>query len=171
MPRDIYVPAEINDIDSLIRRMIFWSGISGTEVSRRIGRSDNYIWSMLRNGTMPGVDLLAAIAEACGYVVTVRETQGHESWELSVRDGQLVVEEEYGPEHLAEKAQAEDRAFERYADIARIEVVDSLIDHLSDLKAHLLENGTRSSDDDGGAGVPSEKEIAPDLTDIDSPAS
>lgn len=61
------VPVEFSDFEGLIRHMIDKSGKTGVEVSGDIGRSGNYIWAMLRNGTTPRADLLASIAAACGY--------------------------------------------------------------------------------------------------------
>ena len=60
-----------SDIGAIVRDMVARSGLSMREVSRRIGRSDNYLSSMLRNDTVPSVDLFASIAHACGYSVVV----------------------------------------------------------------------------------------------------
>lgn len=63
------VPNTYNGVPELIRHMVTMSGKSGIQVSRDIGRSDNYLWSMVRNETTPRTDLLVKIAEACGYEV------------------------------------------------------------------------------------------------------
>lgn len=73
--------------------MVDASGKSGVQVSREIGRSDNYLWSMLRNGTMPGVDLFVAIAKACGYSVELTGPFGTgETIVLSVENGTLYAD-------------------------------------------------------------------------------
>lgn len=51
----------------LVKNMIEKSGRSAAEISRDIGRSSNYISSMVYNMTVPRADLLADIAHACGY--------------------------------------------------------------------------------------------------------
>lgn len=73
--------------------MVDASGKSGVQVSREIGRSDNYLWSMLRNGTMPGLDLFVAIARACGYSVelTGPNPSASETINLSVENGTLYA--------------------------------------------------------------------------------
>ena len=58
-------------VGAIVRDMVSRSGLSMREVSRCIGRSDNYLSSMLRNGTVPSVGLLANIAHACGFSVTI----------------------------------------------------------------------------------------------------
>jgi len=63
--------ANAEKIGELIREMVSASGYSMREVSRRIGRTDNYLSAMLRNGSVPGVDLFARIAGVCGFVVYV----------------------------------------------------------------------------------------------------
>lgn len=43
------------------------------ELSRSMGRTSNWIATMLSNGTKPRLDTAAAIADACGYELVVRE--------------------------------------------------------------------------------------------------
>lgn len=93
MPRKLSAPVDFSDLDGCIRHMVDASGKSGVQVSREIGRSDNYLWSMLRNGTMPGVDLFVAIARACGYSVelTGPDFGTNETISLSVENGTLYA--------------------------------------------------------------------------------
>ena len=94
MPRKIQIPDNIATVEDLIRHMVSASGKSGAQVSREIGRSDNYLWSMLRNGTIPGIDLFVTIANACGYSVEVSgpSLSSPESFSLSTDShGDLVV--------------------------------------------------------------------------------
>lgn len=91
MPRKLSAPVDFSDLDGCIRHMVDASGKSGVQVSREIGRSDNYLWSMLRNGTMPGIDLFVAIARACGYSVelTGPDFSTNETIALYVENGTL----------------------------------------------------------------------------------
>lgn len=93
MPRKLTAPVDFSDLDGCIRHMVDASGKSGVQVSREIGRSDNYLWSMLRNKTMPGVDLFVAIANACGYSVelTGPDFGNSETISLYVENGTLYA--------------------------------------------------------------------------------
>lgn len=59
----------------VLRAMVEHSGKSKADISRAMGRSDNYIGVTLAKGTVPQADTLARIAKACGYKVYV-EGQG-----------------------------------------------------------------------------------------------
>lgn len=75
--------------DSLIRHMLYESGKSGIQVSRELGRSDNFVWSTLRNKSKPRIDLLIKIARVCGYEVTIRGRG--EEYVLDVDDENEIV--------------------------------------------------------------------------------
>ena len=65
---------DVSTIKELMQYMVAHSGLSGAQLSRNLGHSDNYIWSMLRNVKMPSVETFVAVASACGYTVTVEDT-------------------------------------------------------------------------------------------------
>lgn len=70
-----------------IREMMEHGATTALEVSRRIGRSDNYISSMLSRGSVPSAQTLATIAEACGWhlcLVSEEETVRIDGRKLSV---------------------------------------------------------------------------------------
>lgn len=73
--------------DSLVHHMLYESGKSGIQLARELGRSDNFIWSTLRNNSMPRVDLLIRIANACGYEILLRGRG--EEYVLTVDDGEI----------------------------------------------------------------------------------
>lgn len=79
--------------DSLVHHMLFESGKSGIQLSRELNRSDNFIWSTLRNNSMPRVDLLIKIANACGYEILLHGRG--EEYTLRVDDGELTAWSEY----------------------------------------------------------------------------
>ncbi|MBR3326035.1 MAG: hypothetical protein IKG22_01760 [Atopobiaceae bacterium] len=55
------------NVTESIRRMCVQSGRGPVEVSGAIGRSRAFLSSALTRGTMPRVDTLAKVAQACGY--------------------------------------------------------------------------------------------------------
>lgn len=59
-------------LEELTRHMVAVSGLSGAQVSRNMGRSSNFLWSMLRNKSTPRLDLFITIAKECGYRVELR---------------------------------------------------------------------------------------------------
>lgn len=50
-----------------VRTMIDRSGESAYSVALELGRTHSYVSGMLRRGSVPSGDILAAIAHACGY--------------------------------------------------------------------------------------------------------
>ena len=54
-------------VDNLIRLMCIHSGKSARQISRDMGRSENFISATIHQGSIPGVDLLGEIADACGF--------------------------------------------------------------------------------------------------------
>ena len=54
-----------------IRRMVDESGTTYAQVSRDLSRNDRYIAVMLSAGNTPSATLLARIANACGYELTL----------------------------------------------------------------------------------------------------
>lgn len=59
------------DIDELVRHIVKKSGKTPAQLSREISRSKGYVGSLLSHGTVPGLSVLADIAEACGYGVAL----------------------------------------------------------------------------------------------------
>ena len=57
------------DVENLIRLMCIHSGKSGRQVSREMGRSENFISATIHQGSIPGIDLLSEIADACGFQI------------------------------------------------------------------------------------------------------
>lgn len=88
------------DIEALIRHMILMSAKSGSQVSRELGRSSNFIWSTLRNKSVPRLDLFVRIAGLCGYSVMV-EGCG-ESYRLVPDDEGIGVYSEGKPGYIDE---------------------------------------------------------------------
>lgn len=115
--------------------MVALSGKSGIQVSREIGRSDNYLWSMLRNKTMPGLDLFVSIANACGYTVELHGPLEMETWELYTEDGKLVADLTQSVEDLETLSQMGADARAALMDAGRTELIDSLMSYLEGLKA------------------------------------
>lgn len=82
---------EITTVDEFIRYAVAKSGKSGTDISREIGRSDNFIWSLLRNGSMPRLDTFVSIANACGYEFLL-QGDGGETWRMEIGpDGDIAM--------------------------------------------------------------------------------
>ncbi len=78
-----------SDTEALIRHMIAVSGKSGAQLSRDLGRSSNFIWSTLQNGSTPRISLFVRIANLCGYDVEVRGNG--EEYTLATENGSLIV--------------------------------------------------------------------------------
>lgn len=55
------------DLQTAIRHMVASAGMSYAQVSRELNRNDRYLSIMLNDATTPRADLLARIAEVCGY--------------------------------------------------------------------------------------------------------
>ncbi len=68
-----------------IQRMMDESGVSASDLSRRIGKSRTYISSTMAHGSTPKVDTLARIAHECGYRMYLERT-GRDIIELYSED-------------------------------------------------------------------------------------
>lgn len=118
----------------LIRHMLAASGKSAAQVSRELGNDSNHLSVILSSGRTPRADLLAKIADACGYELILHERQDYESWELYVSDGKLVANKEHGPEDIEALSQMDADARQALMDKGRGELIDSLIAYLEGLK-------------------------------------
>ena len=56
----------------VIRAMIEDSGISQRQVSLSMGRSGHFISSVLGNGRMPNIELMAEMADSAGFDLVLR---------------------------------------------------------------------------------------------------
>ena len=59
------------DLQSAIREMAACAGKTLKQISNELRRNDRYLSVMLREGTVPSVSLLSAIAKSCGYDVVL----------------------------------------------------------------------------------------------------
>jgi transcriptional regulator with XRE-family HTH domain len=59
-----------------VREMLGASGLSPYRVAVVLGRTPSYISGMLRRGSCPSADLLAKIADACGYSLQLVPREG-----------------------------------------------------------------------------------------------
>ena len=59
------------DAKSAMRHIVKNSGKAKAAISRELGKSDNYINAMHVMQRSPGSDVLAAIAQACGYTLAL----------------------------------------------------------------------------------------------------
>ena len=59
------------DSHDAMRALADVAGISQREISRRMGRTDNYLGTQLSRGIRPGTDVLAEVAGACGYMLAL----------------------------------------------------------------------------------------------------
>lgn len=62
-----------------VRLMLERSNMSPYRAAVSMGRSPTYVSSMLRRGSVPSSDILAEIAEACGYRLELVRLDGSES--------------------------------------------------------------------------------------------
>ena len=67
-----------------MRAMLERSGMTSYRVSVGIGRHSSYISTMLRRGSVPSADLLARIADVCGYDLRLVPRGGGEALTLGV---------------------------------------------------------------------------------------
>lgn len=60
---------EVLKVDTLeaVRAMLEHSGRTSYRVAVEMGRAPSYVSSMLRRGSCPSADVLAQMADACGY--------------------------------------------------------------------------------------------------------
>lgn len=59
-----------------IKTMLEESGLTGTEVSRRLGKTRKYMSTIVSTNRIPQLDTLAKMADSMGYQVVIR---GHGS--------------------------------------------------------------------------------------------
>lgn len=57
----------MTDVRQAIEVMLRDSGMTGTELSRSVGRNPSYVSGARRLGSVPRVDTMAKLAHACGY--------------------------------------------------------------------------------------------------------
>ena len=72
------------------------SGLTAIEISRKIGRKDNYVSSLLSRGSIPTAETLASIAEASGWrlcLVSDGEMVDLDGWEVQAQTS-IVIEGE-----------------------------------------------------------------------------
>lgn len=62
-----------------VRLMIERAGVTPYRVAVDMGRAPTYVSSMLRRGSVPSADLLAQIADACGYDLRLIARDGLDS--------------------------------------------------------------------------------------------
>ena len=80
------------DLQSAIRHMASRAQRAYAQISRAIGRNDRYVSIMLNDGTTPRLDLMAKIANACGYrLVMVGHGEGLEVVPVAGDDGVSVA--------------------------------------------------------------------------------
>lgn len=65
-----------------VRRIVDGAGVSRAEASRRMGKGDKFINSILVRERTPRVDTLALIARACGWRLVLEREDGSERIEL-----------------------------------------------------------------------------------------
>lgn len=107
------------DATRAMRAMLRSSGLTSLEVSRRIGRKDNYMSSLLSRGSSPQADTLATIAEACGYklcLVGEGRTIDLDGWDVEVSQT-IAIDGSIAQERVA-------RELERFKAGERPEVVE-----------------------------------------------
>ena len=67
------------DASSAVRAMLKRSGLSSYRVSMGLGRHSSYVSTMLRRGSVPSADLLAKMADVCGYDLRLISRDGLDS--------------------------------------------------------------------------------------------
>ena len=78
-------------LQEAIRHMVGCCGKSFSAVSREIGHVNQYLSVMLNNRTTPRLDLMAKIANACGYrLVLVGHGEGLDVVPVTGEDGSVV---------------------------------------------------------------------------------
>ena len=63
---------DVLELSGLVRHLVQKSGRSASRISRDIGRTSGYLGTIINRGTVPGLGALANIAQACGYVVSLK---------------------------------------------------------------------------------------------------
>lgn len=62
-----------------VRALLARSGLTSYKVSRGLGRHSSYVSTMLRRGSVPSADLLAQMADVCGYDLRLISRDGLDS--------------------------------------------------------------------------------------------
>lgn len=62
-----------------VRALLARSGLTSYKVSRGLGRHSSYVSTMLRRGSTPSADLLAQMADVCGYDLRLISRDGLDS--------------------------------------------------------------------------------------------
>lgn len=62
---------DVMDAKQALRSLVDNSGKSQRAISRELGKTDNYVSALFSMGRAPGSDLMAAIAQACGYTLAL----------------------------------------------------------------------------------------------------
>lgn len=68
-----------------VRMMIERAGVTPYRVAVDMGRAPTYVSSMLRRGSTPSADLLAQIADVCGYDLRLISRDGLDSITIDAR--------------------------------------------------------------------------------------
>lgn len=63
----------------VLRALFNDSGMSMTNLSRAIGKSDKFISRYLSGGTTPGLSVTSQIADVCGYDLKLEKRDGTET--------------------------------------------------------------------------------------------
>ncbi len=95
-------------VPEALRRMVRGSGLTAIEISRKIGRKDNYVSSLLSRGSVPTAETLASIAEASGWrlcLVSDGETVDLDGWAVQAQTSILIDGEQPIEESEAEAAE------------------------------------------------------------------
>ena len=61
-----------------LNTIVAHSGYSKTDVARLMGRNDNYIRRFISGGNTPRTDILAEVADVCGYDLALIRRDGSE---------------------------------------------------------------------------------------------
>lgn len=74
------------DAQTAIEGMIKKSGLTPAELSKAMGKSRTYIYSLKSQGSIPSLDTFARLAHECGYKVMLSTADGSKSVELESYD-------------------------------------------------------------------------------------
>lgn len=70
------------DAQTAIEGMIKKSGLTPAELSKALGKSRTYVYSLRSQGSIPSLDTFARLAHECGYKVMLETKDGSRSVEL-----------------------------------------------------------------------------------------
>lgn len=68
--------------DKVLKAILAKEGISSIQASRKIGKSDAYLSSIIAKGTSPGVSTMAGICDVLDYDLLVRSR--NDGFELTI---------------------------------------------------------------------------------------